>query len=113
MIEIYGAPERIRTSDPQIRRLGQSFEFIHLFCQLTPKAATKYQWVSTPFANRGHCFPSRASPLKEKTADAWRGTDGFSSRGVENPVIFLPQPRPDCKLKTLQRLDFACAIGGA
>jgi hypothetical protein len=47
-----GAPEEIRTPDPQIRRLRPSADFVDKFCKPNPISITGHQQVSTPFANR-------------------------------------------------------------
>ena len=52
MLDGNGAPERIRTSDPQIRRLTRSTENIGVFCKTTPKRAARYQGVSEGSTNR-------------------------------------------------------------
>jgi hypothetical protein len=43
---ISGAPEEIRTPDPQIRRLMQVFRFSRNFCKPTTFDATKYQGLT-------------------------------------------------------------------
>jgi hypothetical protein len=53
VIEKIGAPERIRTSDPQIRSLGEVVEFTHPSRKPTPNTPTNNQLVSTRFANHG------------------------------------------------------------
>ena len=41
-----GAPEEIRTPDPQIRSLEIFFDNPHYFCKPTPPCTTIYQWVA-------------------------------------------------------------------
>jgi len=47
-----GAPEEIRTPDPQIRSLGQGVEFSSLSCKPAQNSRITYQWVNPPVANQ-------------------------------------------------------------
>jgi hypothetical protein len=53
VIEKIGAPERIRTSDPQIRSLGEVVEFTHPSRKPSPNLPIAIQSVSTRSANHG------------------------------------------------------------
>ena len=70
MIDYIGAPEEIRTPDPQIRSLRPVVEFSRLRCKPTPKPATDNQSVSHRFANRRDGKPKAAPPDPEKTKPA-------------------------------------------
>jgi len=51
-LKVIGAPEEIRTPDPQIRRLVQQPKKLGLFSKPPKFSALKYQWVTARFANR-------------------------------------------------------------
>ena len=53
MPKAIGAPEEIRTPDPQIRSRDRSFESKGLSCKPNANPAKKDQSVTTRFANRG------------------------------------------------------------
>jgi hypothetical protein len=55
-----GAPEEIRTPDPQIRSLAQSTEILEYFCKPLLNDAPRYQWLTLDLqtdqgSNYGSC----------------------------------------------------------
>src|SRR5262245_42569300 len=47
-----GAPEEIRTPDPQIRSLGQPIDPTDFYCKPNTKSGIMHQWVGRSFANQ-------------------------------------------------------------
>jgi hypothetical protein len=65
VIDITGAPEEIRTPDPQIRSLRSATESLRIFCKPTPKPAPDNQSVSPCFANQKPRTKLTAERLRE------------------------------------------------
>src|SRR5918998_6964381 len=80
MLEGKWRPERIRTSDPQIRSLRKIFEAPHLFCNPSTNKPIMDQWVSPNVANRAELLPSQ----KNETA-APAGSRNGGNNGIGHP----------------------------
>ena len=59
-----GAPEEIRTPDPQIRSLDHCFDLARFFCKLDTKAGIAHQCVSWPVENRARAVLLTLSLLR-------------------------------------------------
>ena len=69
-----GAPEEIRTPDPQIRRLTPFVEKPANFCKPGAFSHLAHQRVSAPIANRERAPRLRCPDLKSRASDAPRPT---------------------------------------
>ena len=106
-----GAPERIRTSDPQIRRLTQSAEIAALSCKPGAIRAQSGQWVSARVANQIEGCGRAGSTEARGGSDTPREaiTIDFDGRhAFEAAADFLAVlAYPDCKK---QRENFRLAF---
>jgi hypothetical protein len=94
-----GAPERIRTSDPQIRSLTRDIDPLGSFYKPDPFPAEVNQCDSGRFANRYRVdpwlivsFESRAGPETKAAAPAGTGSGGGSAEGKTNCNGAHPKP---------------------
>jgi hypothetical protein len=88
MFEFAGAPGTIRTSDPQIRSLGQRTITVRVFCKPAPFSQQEYQRVKHPFAN--HMLVVQRDD--GKFAIGWH--DDFESRWfAEEVAVVSPTAR--------------------
>jgi len=71
-IDINGAPEEIRTPDPQIRRRDRRSEYIRESCKLGGFAPKRTQWVRAGDANRFDLLPVFGSDGRVARANASR-----------------------------------------
>ena len=84
-----GAPEEIRTPDPQIRSLAPLFDPSPFFCKPGGKAGQAYQWVSRPTCKLLRMAPAwmqRAPPVLFALG-VLQGSVGV----FENEPLSLPQ----------------------
>src|SRR5436190_10682618 len=84
-----GAPEEIRTPDPQIRSLDQSTDLARFFCKPSVKARTAYQCVTCSSANHNRL---RAGLSPSKLGENWACLLNRCSTRGRPP----PDPENDC-----------------
>jgi hypothetical protein len=85
---IIGAPERIRTADPQIRSLGSDIDSSQLICKPGIKQLVADQYVSDRAANREGQPPKRNAAEGEQASTGYpipHGNQTTSKRGVREP----------------------------
>jgi hypothetical protein len=90
-----GAPEEIRTPDPQIRSLGFPADLDEYFRKPDPKAGVRDQGVSTPSANRKFCRRAAAIELRA-LAEA--------VRRIGDPTLNISGRDPHAALRLKERI---------
>src|ERR1700712_1994375 len=90
----YGAPERIRTSDPQIRRLGQGAENPQDCCKPSLDPAYMDQWVSTRVANLKGTFEQVGSTQFRVCVPAYHPLQESWTEQMATPRTGRPRGRP-------------------
>ena len=109
-----GAPERIRTSDPQIRRLGQIVENKEPFCKPTTDAAHIDQWVSTPVANQKAGRKTREKGNAAAGVGARNGANRKGSgKGTGGKNTAQAAPLTSAVVAVLNREGMVCGVFGS
>jgi hypothetical protein len=85
-----GAPEEIRTPDPQIRSLALCFDPAQFFCKLEAKADIAHQYVNWSFANRIRLAQTGAVPCRSRSASSASTIQSAANRAfLEGLVLCL------------------------